>query len=994
MPGTDSTRHWDDFGSAFAGFHQLLPHRVQDVLLVCSLYESFILEEDGLLADLITSEYLELNLSHAPRVSRVATGREALDLIAEHAFDLVITMSRLSGWDVEKFAVAVKTLRPDLPVIVLAEEPRELARFWGHRAHRGAIDQVFLWHGDAKILLAVIKYVEDWLNAEHDTRVGSVRVIILIENSVRFYSSYLPLIYTELMKQTQMVMTGGLNRVQKLLRMRARPKILLAETFEEAWERYTKFSEYVLGIVSDVRFPRGGELDAAAGLEFVRRVKKDAPHMPVLLQSSDEANAEQAVRLGASFVHKRSPTLLQELRHFIQTNLGFGDFVFRRPDGAEVARATDLRTLAELLRQVPDESIVFHAASNHFSNWLMARTEFELAARIRPRTIAEFASVGGLRAYLIEALTEFDERSQTGIIADFSRQKFSSITAFTRLGGGSIGGKARGLAFISALLKRHNVRNTFPRVRIAVPNSAAIGTDVFDAFMEENRLHDLVALDPGDARIAEAFLAAKLPAAIHSDLAAFLSSVRYPLAVRSSSLLEDSHGQPFAGVYHTYMIPNNHFNLGIRLDQMCDAIKLVYASTFTGSARRYLEITGHRAEEEKMGVILQEIVGSQYDERFYPTFSGVARSYNYYPFGRLLPSDGVACVALGLGKMVVEGGEFLMFSPAHPHVLPQFASTDDLLANAQRSFYALDMGHPDAYPTSEVDANLRTFGLDVAERDGTLAPIGSVYSPENDAVYDGITRPGPRLVTFAHVLKSDIFPLADVLRLLLEIGRQGMACPIEIEFAVNLHTDPMEFGFLQVRPIIADEAEDSAALEELDPASTVCYSTHAMGNGSIRGLQDIVVVKPEVFNAARTREIAAEIGHVNEGLRHSGRPYILIGPGRWGSSDPWLGIPVVWEQISGAQLIVETSVHGFVITPSQGTHFFQNLTSFRVGYLTVNPTVGEGHVDWAWLAEQPTLAETTHLRHLRLERPLEVRLDGRTRCGAVFKPNACESNDE
>ncbi len=988
---SETDRQADDFGSDFAGFHRLLSKRVQDVLLVCSLYESFILEEDGLLADLITSEYLELNLSHAPRVSRASTGHKALEMAAEHQFDMVITMSRLSGWDVRDFAEAVKKIRPELPVIVLADEMRELARYSGQGQQHGAIDQVFVWHGDAKILLAIIKYVEDMLNAEHDTRVGNVRVIILIEDSVRFYSSYLPLIYTELMRQTQMLMAAGVNRVQKLLRMRARPKILLAKTFEDAWDLYTKFCDNVLGIISDVRFPWCGTLDPEAGVEFIRLVKQKSPHMPVLLQSSEAGNAAKAASLNACFLHKKSRTLLQDLRGFIQANLGFGDFVFRMPDGREVARAGDLRDLAGILSKVPDESILFHAGSDHFSNWLMARTEFELAARIRPRTVSEFESVAEVRKYLVETFTEFDERSQTGIISDFSRKKFSTATAFTRIGGGSIGGKARGLAFIGALLKRYNVRNRFPSVSIAVPNSAAIGTDVFTSFLDENNLNDFIAEDPGDEQIAEAFLEAKLPTRVHSDLAAFLSSVRYPLAVRSSSLLEDSHGQPFAGVYSTHMIPNNHFNLGVRLDQLCDAIKLVYASTFTRSARRYLDITGHRAEEEKMGVILQEIVGSQYGDHFYPTFSGVARSYNYYPFGKLKPDDGVACTALGLGKMVVEGGEMLMFSPAHPHILPQFATIGDILANSQRRFYALDMSNPDSYPTMDADANLLMHGLDVAERDGTLAPIGSVYSSENDVVYDGITRLGPRLVTFAHVLKSDLFPLASILELLLDIGRQGMACPIEIEFAVDMSTDPMEFGFLQVRPIIADEAiAEAVSVVEIEPTETLCYSAQAMGNGNIPGIHDIVFVAPDRFDPARTREIAAEIGRVNEKLNKAGRPYVLIGPGRWGSSDPWLGIPVIWEQISSAQVIVETSLRDFVITPSQGTHFFQNLTSFHIGYLTVNPTTGGGHVDWEWLVSRPPVEETRYVRHVQLPDPLEVWLDGRTRRGAILKPNAGE----
>jgi len=984
---SNGDRRLDDYGSDFAGFHKLVPVRVQDLLLVCSLYESFILEEDGLLADLISSEFVELNLSHAPRVSRATTGREALELIAEREFDLVITMTRLGGWNVTEFAEEVKRIRSDLPIVVLADEPRELARYSGLRKNRGPIDQIFVWRGDAKILLAIIKYMEDRLNAEHDTRVGNVRVIILIEDSVRFYSSYLPLIYTELMKQTQMLMSEGLNRVQKLLRMRARPKILLAETFEDAWELYAKFGECLLGIISDVRFPRGGVLDAEAGLEFVRRIKDDSPHIPVLLQSSEAANQARATALGASFINKKSPTLLQDLRGYIQGNLGFGDFIFRLPDGSEVGRANDLRTLAEGVAHMSEESILFHAGSNHFSNWLMARTEFELAVKIRPRTVVEFPSVAALRSYLVNMLTEFDEHSQTGIISDFSRRKFSTATAFTRIGGGSIGGKARGLAFVSAMLKRQQVRDRFGGVRVFIPNSAVIGTDVFDAFLEQNHLHGLIADNPDDETVSEAFLKAKLPAFIHGDLAAFLSSVRYPLAVRSSSLLEDSLGQPFAGVYRTYMLSNDHYNLGNRLDQLCDAIKLVYASTFTQSARRYLEVTGHRTEEEKMGVLLQELVGSQYEDRFYPTFSGVVRSYNYYPFGKLEPADGVSCVALGLGKMVVEGGEFLMFSPAYPGIFPQCATTQDLLANSQRSFYALDMSHPERYPTLDVDANLIMHDLEVAEHDGTLAPLGSVYSTENDAVYDGINRPGPRLVTFAHVLKSDLFPLTDILKFLVNLGRKGMACPIEIEFAVDMRTNPMEFGFLQIRPIVADEATiESISLDGIEPAEMVCYSAQAMGNGNIHGIRDIIFVKPERFDSARTRAIAVEIGQLNEKLRKAGCPCILIGPGRWGSSDPWLGIPVVWDQICSAQVVVETSLHDFVIAPSQGTHFFQNLTSFRIGYLTVNPTAGEGHVDWDWLAGQRTVSETPHLRHIRVDEPVEVRLDGHNRRGAILKP--------
>ncbi len=975
----------DDPDLHFCGFHNLMPHRVQSVLLVSSLYESFILEEEGLLTELITSEYVDMNLSHAPRVSRVSTATEALEFIQNQAVDMVITMTRLGQWNLPDFAQAVKEIRPNLPVVVLAGENREL-RQHPELSECDSIDRIFAWNGDAKILIAIIKFVEDQLNVEHDTRAGDVRVIILIENSVRFYSAYLPLIYGELVKLTQSLMVEGINTMHRLLRMRARPKILLAGTFEEACELYAKFSANLSGVISDVRFPKDGKLDDQAGLEFIRLIREESPLLPILLQSSDSRHAEAARELHAFFLNKNSRSLLQDLRTFILGYLGFGDFVFMMPDGSEVGRAHDLASFEKAIANVPSESLVFHAQYNHLSNWLMARTEFGLASRIRPRKVTDFATPDELRAYLLETLAEFRERDQSGIIADFSPARLGIPTAFTRIGGGSIGGKARGLAFINALIRRYELRRRFDGVRIAVPTSAAVGTDVYDEFLESNRLSELVTHDVDDEEITGAFRAAELPLAIRRDLTAYLRQVRYPLAVRSSSLLEDSQGRPFAGVYITHMLPNNHGALEVRLDQLCAAVKLVYASTFFRSARRYLEAAGRRPEEEKMGVIVQEVVGSEHGGRFYPTFSGVARSYNYYPTEEMAPEDGVASVALGLGKMVVEGGQGLMFSPALPHVLPQFSATKDILSNSQRQFYALDVGHPEVYPTADGSANLDLLGLDVAEADGTLAPIGSVYSPENDIVYDGVFRSGPRLVTFAHVLKSDLFPLAEILRLLLEIGREGMACPIEIEFAVDMATQPMEFGFLQVRPSVSGEGSGEVDMQETDPDHALCFSPRALGDGQMRGIRDIIYVKPDGFDVSQTLEIVAELARVNDELLHRGRHCVLIGPGRWGSADRWLGIPVTWEQISSAQVIVETSLEDFVVTPSQGTHFFQNLTSFGIGYLTVHPSLHEGFIDWDWLASQAAVEETRFLRHVRLPEPLDVRLNGRTRQGVILKP--------
>lgn len=970
----------------FGGFQHLMPNRVQHILLVSSLYELFILEEDGLLNELITSEYMEMHLSHPPTVARAATGEGALEYIARHPVDLVITRTRIGDRRISEFAQAVKHLRPSLPVIVLANEPRDLQRDPGI-TNRALVDRVFVWTGDAKILLAIIKFVEDQLNAEFDTRVGDVRIIILVENSVRFYSNYLPLIYTELMKLTQSLMAEGANRMQRLLRQRARPRILLAETFEEAVALHTRYSDNLLGVISDVRFPRDGELDPQAGIEFSKLVRADSPYLPVLLQSSDESHAESARSLQVSFLHKRSPTLLAELREFILSNLGFGDFVFQLPGGAIVGRAHDLRSLEEALEQVPEEAVRFHAQHNHFSNWLMARTEFEIASRIRAKTVSDFASTDEIRRYLIRVIREYRQRTRSGLIADFSPKQFDTYTTFTRIGKGSMGGKARGLAFANALIRHHGIQNRYPNVRVAVPTCAALSTDVFDDFLRHNRLGNVLAHGPSDEEIKRAFLEAQVPGNIFYDLEAFLRQVRYPLAVRSSSLLEDAQDRPFAGIYNTHMIPNNHPELGVRLDQLCNAIKLVYASAFSRLAQQYMEATGHHAEEEKMGVVLQEIIGSAHDNRFYPTFSGVARSYNYYPMGQMKPDDGVAAVALGLGKTVVDEGQSLMFSPPHPQVLPQFATIPDMLANSQRHFYALDLAHPGTVPDLDPDANLLRLELDVAEKDGALAPIGSVYSAENDAVYDGTTRAGTRLVSFAHVLKADLFPLAEILQTLLAVSRQGMACPVELEFAVDMDSKPMRFGFLQVRPTISDEEFDDVSLRAVSPHQAICLSLRALGNGHIAGMRDIVYVRPDSFDAGKTVQIASEIGAINEKLRRAGRNCVLIGPGRWGTADRWLGIPVNWEQISTARCMVETTLPGFTVTLSQGTHFFQNLTSMGIGYFTVQPDVETGFIDWDWLAKQRVVEQTEFVRHIECDAPVGVKIDGRQRRGVILKPD-------
>lgn len=968
-------------------FPKLMPRRVESILLVSSAYESFILEEDGLLTELISSEYLDLGLSHAPHVTRVSGGDAALEAIATGEFDLVITMLRVGGTDIFKFGQSVREASPGLPMVLLISNELELARL-GERRGDLDVDDIFVWQGDAKLFLAIIKVIEDRWNAEHDTRVGGVGVIILVEDSLRYRSSLLPTLYSELVQQTRSVMQDGLNSMQKLLRLRARPKVLVAGTYEQGVELYEHFKDHLFGIVTDVGFPRDGKHDKRAGLDFIRQIKTEMPDVPVLLQSSDPANAKLAEWVNSSFIYKRSRTLLQDLRTFMLNNFGFGDFIFRSPDGTEVARAPDLLSMRRVLPNVPGESIDYHSRRDHFSNWLRARTEFELARRLRARKRVEFTDAEAVRGYLIEAIGNRLGHNRRGVIEDFSRKRFDANTRFARIGGGSLGGKARGLAFFDALLAKHQVEREFDDVRVFVPRSVAIGTDVFDEFIRRNDLRRTALYNADDDWIRDKFRQSSLPEWLVADLRAYVERVTCPIAVRSSGLLEDSQFYPFAGVYDTRMLTNNSETVEVRLEQLCEAIKLVYASTFFDIARRYLEATPHRIEEQKMGVVLQRLVGSQQKDYFYPSFAGVVRSYNFYPFGHMAPEEGVASAVLGLGQMVVEGGEALRFCPAHPQVLPQLGHGEQFLDQSQRGFFALDLSgriHADADGQPVPVVRLE---LDDAERHGTLDMIASTWSSENHAFYDGISRPGVRAVTFAHVLKSGVFPLANILQRVLELGRDSLSGPVEIEFAANLETTPREFAILQMRPYGSGSESEPIEIEGLPRDLMLCRSSQALGNGMIDGLSDVVYVKPESFDAAKTMQIAEEIANINQALRAAGRSYVLIGPGRWGSSNSWLGIPVNWGQVSAARIIVEAGIADFMVDPSQGSHFFHNLTSVGTVYLTTSSRSEDDFIDWPWLESQHAITETDFVRHVRLELPIEARIDGRTSQAAILKWSA------
>jgi DNA-binding NarL/FixJ family response regulator len=978
-------------------FSDLMPWRVRRILLVSSLYDSFTFQEDGNLGEMLFSEYQELNLSSAPSIIRVSTAEEAEREVVDSSPDLVITMPRVGDMDVFDFGLRVRERRPELPVVLLAYDTRELAVL-KERAERGAVDRFFVWLGDARVFLAIIKWAEDLANCPHDAELAGVRRLLLIEDSIRFYSAYLPMLYSEIMIQTQALMAEGVNRMQQLMRMRARPKVLLASTYEEAEKLYRASSDNLLGVISDAAFPKGGTTDPAAGLDFARAIRADAPDMPVLIQSSDADLRSAAEDLGTVFCLKSSPTLLHDVRGFMREQLGFGDFIFKDSGGAEIARADDLRSLVEALRTVPSDSLVMHANRNDFSTWFMARTEFDLAKALRPRTASEFADAEDLREFLLSAIRNYRSKARAGLVEAFSSETFEPEVSFTRLGSGSLGGKGRGLAFVNSLLNAYEIEDHIPGVAIRVPKSAVVATGVFDEFMEETGLTTLAIEEESDVRIRDAFLGAPFPGGTCEELRSFLSKVDYPLAVRSSSLFEDSSFQPFAGVYQTYMIPNSHPDLDVRLDELCRAIRLVYASMYSSDSKAYIESTPNRLEEEKMGVIIQQIAGRRYGNYAYPNLAGVARSYDFYPVKGMKAEDGIASVALGLGRMVVEGGRVVRFSPTHPNRLFQFSSTEAYLSNAQREFYALDLSRPAPVrdPRDLPDANLALLDLETAERHGSLAPVGSTYSPENDRIYEGTGRTGPKLVTMAGVLSGDAFPLADTLRFLLEVGKSGFTCQTEIEFAVNLSEEPggrHEMAFLQIRPMVFGGTTADIELGEVRPSGAIVISDGALGHGRIGNVSDIVYVRPDTFDRALTSEMALEIGSINGKLSAAGRSYLLIGPGRWGSADPWLGIPVKWGQISRARCIVETEMQDIKVEPSQGTHFFQNITSFGVGYFTVRSEDAGAFLDQEWLDGRPAETETRHIRHVSLPTPVEIVANSRTGNGVVLKPGVSLGGD-
>ena len=979
------------YGMNTEEFSALMKYRIIEILLVASHYDSFILEEDGQLTELVIEEYrnLDLNLRFAPRFTRASEAAEALRLIEERDFDMVITTPRLPDMEIGKLVHQIKQKHPKLAVGLIAAHAWELPWLEDLR-NSGDLDWTFLWQGSVQSLLAMIKQVEDRRNAEHDILVGGVQAIILVEDEPRFYSIYLPHFYTEITSQTGRLMSEGINLSHRLLRIRARPKILLAQNYEEAWELYERFSGKILGIITDVRFPRGGELDDEAGLDLAQRVREHDEDLPILVQSMEREHRERAIEVGAQFMSKKSPHLLEDLREYIVENFGFGDFVFKLPDGTAIARAGDVREMLRCLAEVDDQSLVYHAGRNHFSAWLKARTEFELASLIRPRKVTEFETPSDLRSYLITTITGYLREIQQHVITDFNGELFNDFAAFSKIGSGSLGGKGRGLAFMHKILARE-VLDT-DEVEITIPQTVALASDIYEEFLGDNRLRGFVtrAAELNDQQILDYIRRSRFRHSLRSDLGAFLERICEPIAVRSSSILEDSVYQPFAGVYATIMLPNNHPSLDVRLAQLLEAIKVVYASTHFQTARDYLETTPFRIEEELMAVLIQRLVGTRRGDRFYPTFSGVASSYNFYPFGDMKPEDGVAQVALGLGKTVVEGFEALRFCPRQPQTLPQFSAVKDVLRNAQRRFYALDMSRNDVIPGVRTDANLIQAEIIEAVRDGAAAPIASTYDRANDRIVAGLEDGGSPIISFAPLLQGRTMPLPDTLARLLDVCQTGLASPAEMEFAADIQPGlgrRQSLNVLQLRPMVFEETEVEIEFDESMAHRALVRTDVALGHGRRETISDLVVVDARRMERSQTTEAAASIEQINRKLRREGRQSILIGPGRWGSRDSWLGIPVTWPQISTARAIVETDFADLQVEPSLGSHFFHNLTCYGVAFFAVHKEDGSGVINWEWLDRQKPRDQALDgiVQHFRLDEPAQVLVDGSTSRGVILE---------
>ena len=976
---------WNKFYLKDVSFVNLMTRRIFNVLIVANPYDAFMLEDDGRVDEKIFDEYMDLGLRYPPTFTQVTTIEEADKVLKTTDIDLVICMPGNADNDAFDVARAVKAASPATPCVVLTPFSHGITKRMENE-DLSVFDYVFCWLGNTNLILSIIKLIEDKMNIEHDMAEAGVQMILLVEDGVRFYSSILPNLYNYILLQSRNFSTEALNPHAAAQRKRGRPKVLLARTYEEAMELYGKYGDNALGVISDARFPREGKKDPEAGLKLLREIRKRDEYVPLILQSAESENRAKAEAEGFRFVDKNSKKMDIDLRKLMEEHMGFGDFVFHDPKtGREILRIRTLKELQDNIFTIPNDSMLYHVSRNHLSRWLSARAIFPVSAFLKHVTWHKLQDVDAHRQIIFDAIVQYRRMKNIGVVAVFDRGKFDAYGHFARIGDGSLGGKGRGLAFLDNIIKRHPELNQYPGAAVCIPKTLVLCTDVFDDFMDKNNLYQIALSDASDEEILAHFLRAQLPDSLIADFFTFFDAVKAPIAIRSSSLLEDSHYQPFAGIYSTYMIPYLEDKYEM-LRMLASAIKAVYASVYYRDSKAYMTATRNVIDQEKMAVILQEVVGRRYGDRYYPSFSGVLRSLNYYPIGEEKAEEGIVNLALGLGKYIVDGGQTLRVSPYHPRQVLQTSEMEMALRETQTRFYALDMTHVgDGFKVDD-GFNILNLRVKEADKDGSLQYIASTFDPYDQVIRDGIYEGGRKVITFCGVLQHGVFPLPELLQMVQRLGTEEMRRPVEIEFACNLAADRTgELNLLQIRPIVDSKQVLDEDLAALPDERCLLRSHNSLGHGISDDVADVVYVKTgEDFTAANNPAIASEIEWMNRKFLAEGRGYVLVGPGRWGSSDPWLGVPVKWPHISGAKVIVEAGLKNYRVDPSQGTHFFQNLTSFGVGYFTINTYRGDGLFRRDVLDAMPAVEETQFVRHVRFDRPLKIMMDGKKQEGVVL----------
>lgn len=967
-------------------FHDLMPFKVREILLVATLYDAYAIENEGRFSEHILGEYHQLNLTSVPRITGVSSIEEAFEELANKHFDMVIIMVGNEKTTPIKISCQVKNKYPYIPIYVLLNNNQEISVFKEKTKNIKTIDRIFVWNGDSKIFFAMVKHLEDKVNIENDSKIGLVRVILLVEDSEKYYSRYLPLLYNSVMDQTRRIIEDvSTDDLYKVLRLRARPKILLASNYEEALEIFHRHQDILLCLISDVKFKYGNKIDPEAGFKLVNHMKTILPELPVVIQSSDVENQEKAYELNSIFINKNSESLMQDIKSFISHYLGFGNFVYKNASGRKIAEAKSLKEFERHLDSIPSESLVYHGKRNHFSLWLMARGEIKIAKMINPVKVTDFKSNKEFREYMKYVIRKYRNEGNAGKVVNFEEFAIPDETNIVSLGSGALGGKGRGLAFVNTLIYNLNFSEIIPDINVRTPNTSIVGTDEFDIFLERNHLNEIIYTEQDYEKVKKWFMNGELSINLTKRLKTLIKLIEKPIAVRSSSLFEDSTMQPFSGIFETYLLPNNHPDVNVRFRQLSDAIKMVYASIFSDNARTYFEAVNYKIEEEKMAVVIQEVVGNEYEGYFYPHISGTAQSHNYYPVAHMKPEDGFAVAALGLGKYVVEGEKTYRFSPKYPKL--DIISNKDLFKSSQVHFYAVDLKKEkiDLLKDGE-DAGLATIDLYEAEKHTTLKHIASVYDPENDRIEPGITSYGPRIVNFANILKYEYIPLSKTLQVILDVVKEALGSPVEIEFAVDLNKDESgkaHFYLLQIKPLLGTEEDYRINIDKVEEDKLIMFSNTSMGNGKIDHIKDVIYAKVDNFNKLKTQEMADEIEKLNRKMLNDHKQYILMGPGRWGTRDKFIGIPVAWPQISNAKVIVEIGMKDFPLDASLGSHFFHNVTSMNVGYFSLQLASGKDKLFLEKLDQQKVISETEYFKHVEFKKPLEVIMDGRKRISII-----------